>query len=268
MSITATRETSGLQLKADFIPITVIKLSQCDLLKIAQDLDNSIAAAPKYFTHAPVLIDILNLGPLKMELDIAGLCRLLRDRNIIPVGIRGLETKQKLIATENGLAILKSSPSPQDEISLAKGTVKKEPEARDENGIDSHGRHENFKDVGDKPAASHNPQKRGTKLIHKPIRAGTRVYAKDSDLIILAAVNSGAEIIADGNIHVYGPLRGRALAGASGDKEARIFCKTLEAELVSIAGHYWVKENIQEPIKESNMLQIYLENDKLKLSHL
>ncbi|MDY7576904.1 septum site-determining protein MinC [Herbaspirillum sp. RTI4] len=80
-------------------------------------------------------------------------------------------------------------------------------------------------------------------IIDTPVRAGTRIYARGVDLIVMAAVNNGAEIIADGNIHVYAPLRGRALAGASGNTEARIFCSRMEAELVSIAGVYRTFDN-------------------------
>src|SRR5438094_601935 len=76
------------------------------------------------------------------------------------------------------------------------------------------------------------------------VRAGTQIYARGTDLVVTASVSPGAEIIADGNIHVYGALRGRALAGASGDSGARIFCSRLEAELVSIAGHYLVSEQL------------------------
>lgn len=246
MSVIGTTEGSCFQLKADFIPITVLKLSQCDLSNIAKDLDQAIESAPKYFTHAPIIVDILNLGPLKNELDISGLCKMLREKKIIPIGIRGIETKQKAIATDNGLAILKTGLPPQEEAPAEKVVLKK----TEENS--------------EKTSAKFSR----TKIITKPVRAGTRVYAKDADLIILASVNAGAEVIADGNIHIYAPLRGRALAGAAGDKEARIFCQSIEAELVSIAGHYWVKENIKAPKPSTSMLQIYLEHDKLKLDYL
>lgn len=246
MSVIGTTEGSCFQLKADFVPITVLKLSQCDLRAIAVDLDQAIESAPKYFTYAPIIVDVLNLGPLKNELDIPGLCKMLREKKIVPIGIRGIETTQKAIATDNGLAILKTSLPQQDEPSPEKTSPKK----------------------AEKISEKIEGKFVRTKIITKPVRAGTRVYAKDADLIILAAVNSGGEVIADGNIHIYAPLRGRALAGASGDKEARIFCQSIEAELVSIAGHYWVKENIKAPKASKSMLQIYLENDKLKLDHL
>src|SRR3989338_7212034 len=105
------------------------------------------------------------------------------------------------------------------------------------------------------------PEKVKTKIVTKPVRAGTQVYAKDGDLIIMAPVNAGAEVISDGNIHIYAPLRGRALAGANGDTNARIFCKQLEAELISIAGHYLLNEKINAGNYAQNMVQIFLNNN-------
>ena len=104
-----------------------------------------------------------------------------------------------------------------------------------------------------------------TRLVTQPVRSGTQIYARGADLIVTAAVSPGAEIIADGNIHVYGPLRGRALAGAAGDAEARIFCSRFEAELVSIAGRYLVSE--QMPPEERGLpVQIALVDDRLTIT--
>ncbi|WP_225639538.1 septum site-determining protein MinC [Candidatus Profftia sp. (ex Adelges kitamiensis)] len=83
-----------------------------------------------------------------------------------------------------------------------------------------------------------------TRIINTPIRSGQQIYARDSDLIIISSVSEGAEVISDGNIHIYGILRGRALAGASGDVSSQIFCANLAAELVSIAGYYWISNQI------------------------
>lgn len=83
-----------------------------------------------------------------------------------------------------------------------------------------------------------------TRLIDTPVRSGQRIYAPQCDLIVTSHVSAGAELIADGNIHVYGMMRGRALAGASGDRETQIFCTNLMAELVSIAGEYWLSDQI------------------------
>ncbi len=115
------------------------------------------------------------------------------------------------------------------------------------------------------PQATHNVQ--STRLITKPVRAGSKIYAKNADLIIVGPVNVGAEVIADGNIHVYGPLRGRALAGASGNTEARIFCQHLDAELIAIAGHYQVSENLQRPENNGQVIQIFLSDNTLNITH-
>jgi len=102
------------------------------------------------------------------------------------------------------------------------------------------------------------------KVIASPIRSGQQVYARDADLIILSAVSNGAEVLADGHIHVYGPLRGRALAGIKGNKKARIFCQSMEAELVSIAGCYQVNEKLTN-CDSKTPAQILLKNEQLQI---
>ena len=99
-------------------------------------------------------------------------------------------------------------------------------------------------DARRRAAARARRERTTARIVTEPVRSGTQIYARGGDLIVTAAVSPGAELVADGNIHVYGPLRGRALAGASGDTSARIFCSRLEAELVSIAGRYLVSEQL------------------------
>nr|MDQ2693913.1 septum site-determining protein MinC [Pseudomonadota bacterium] len=105
------------------------------------------------------------------------------------------------------------------------------------------------------------------KLISQPVRSGQQMYAPDGDLILLGTVNAGAEVLADGNIHIYGHLRGRALAGARGNREARIFCQSLEAELVSIAGRYRVFEEMDAEVR-GTPTQIFLADDRLIIEPL
>lgn len=102
-----------------------------------------------------------------------------------------------------------------------------------------------------------------TVVVDRPIRTGQQVYAENADLIVLTLVSEGAEIIADGNIHVYGPLRGRALAGASGNKQARIFVQSMQAELVSVAGIYRVFDQHLPPHLDHKPVQIHLHDDRL-----
>ncbi len=106
-----------------------------------------------------------------------------------------------------------------------------------------------------------------TKIITTPIRSGQQIYAQGGDLLILAPVSTGAEVIADGHIHIYGPLRGRALAGVSGNENARIFCDSLEAELVSIAGYYKVNENLRNDVWKSRV-HVFLEDKTLHINTL
>jgi len=109
------------------------------------------------------------------------------------------------------------------------------------------------------------PQRASARLITEPVRSGTQIYARGTDLVVTAPVSAGAELVADGNIHVYGVLRGRALAGASGDAAARIFCTKLEAELISIAGRYLVSEQIPAGTQNSPV-QVALVDDQLTIT--
>ncbi|MGB9647734.1 MAG: septum site-determining protein MinC, partial [Stellaceae bacterium] len=118
--------------------------------------------------------------------------------------------------------------------------------------------------VGQAPQSHAAPSAAKSRLITQPVRSGTQIYVRGADLVVTAPVSPGAEIMADGNIHVYAALRGRALAGAGGDAEARIFCSRLEAELVSIAGHYLVSDQI--PAEHRGLpVQIALVDDRLTI---
>lgn len=226
-------QSTFFQLKADLIPLTVLKITDLTLNGIHRQLQQTIQQAPNYFQFAPILIDLTDLRN-QSTLKLQDLCALLKAEKLIPVAIRGLIDEQQ--ARLHNLAILKKMPEPQKKQSGDQASEKTKPYA--------------------------------TKIITKPVRAGTQVYAKNGDLVILAGVNPGAECFADGCIHVYGPLRGRALAGISGDTNARIFCKSLEAELVAIAGHYAIKETIVAPSSNGGMVQVYLNQNQLQINLL
>lgn len=119
------------------------------------------------------------------------------------------------------------------------------------------------------PTPAPAPQAQGnTKLIERQLRSGQRIYAQNSDLIVIGVVGQGAEIIADGNIHVYGPLRGRAMAGASGNTEARIFTTELDPELIAIAGVYKVIEKTLPPAQHKQPATIYLDGEHLNIESI
>jgi septum site-determining protein MinC len=236
-------KTESFQLKADFMPLTVFKFVTPDMEAFRLQLAEAIRKAPKYFIHAPVLLDVQDLVA-QSELDFITVCSELRANKILPIGIKGLVPELHSLAVQNGLAIVNASAKKQEAPKQAQQEIPEViPEVIKENSL----------------------SRRATKVITAPVRSGTQVYAPDGDLIILAAVNAGAEVIADGNVHVYGALRGRALAGAKGDKAARIFCRSLQAELISIAGCYLVKENLSVPPGNHAMVQIYLEDQHINI---
>lgn len=116
-------------------------------------------------------------------------------------------------------------------------------------------------------ARINDPIQTPTKVVTTPVRSGQQIYAKNADLVVLNHVSAGAEIIADGSIHIYGVLRGRAIAGANGQKEAHIFCQNLQSELLSVAGTYWLSETIPEQYA-ARPVKVSLQNDSLNIEHL
>ncbi len=228
-----TSKTLAFQLKGSLFTLTVLQLLTADLSLIRSQLLAHIQRSPNFFRYAPIIIELHKIEEMQF-LDFQKLNVLLREMTLIPVGVRGGTEAQAQAAVAAGLALLANTKSSMK----TQAALKKQ--------------------------ATAHPK---TKLVTQPVRSGQQIYAKGADLIVTAAVSAGAELLADGNIHVYGPLRGRALAGINGDKTARIFCKSLAAELVSIAGHYWVSEDLKVPLDREGV-QIYLEEDRLRLGLL
>lgn len=227
------------QLKADFFPITVVKISEPEIARIKEALIDTISKAPKYLHQAPIVIDLRAMpADLQNLLDIKQLYQIFRDNHVIPVGIRGADSSLHQAIQGCGMAVMT-----RRDVSIAEG-------------------HQ----TSPAPKKEAAPKAPGTaKVLNRPARSGTQVYARGTDLVALTAINPGAEVLADGNIHVYGPLRGRALAGANGNKNAHIFCQSLEAELISIAGVYLTKDNIKFPKIKKSMIHIFLKDDKIQI---
>lgn len=230
------------RLKGSLFTLTVMHLISNDLNQFSRELEQTIAKSPKFFKHAPIVIDLNELNNSEQEIDLNAISRECRKQGLIPVGIRGGNAKLKEIAIQAGLAILANTQSEQ--------TVQKKIQKKEEKSL-----------------KQEQPQHQGTKVITQPVRSGQQIYAKGGDLIVLSPVSVGAEILADGHLHIYAPLRGRALAGVLGDTTARIFCKSIEAELISIAGRYLVSEQLSDYFEAQNM-QIHLENDQLRFTTL
>lgn len=193
---------------------TLSVLHLCD-----NEVANTIEFLKEKVTQAPAFFAsapvVINIAKVMGELDFAILKQGISEAGMIPVGVTGCKDKRSQnLASEAGFAVMSASKSP------AQAPAKMAP----------------------------------TKVVRTPIRSGQQVYAKDGDLVILNHVSAGAEVIADGSIHVYGTLRGRAIAGASGQTEARIICHDLQAELVSIAGNYWLSDQIESEFWQKKVM--------------
>lgn len=218
------------QFKASFIPCAVLQLLNYDLDAIQDQISATVRCAPNLFKGSFVIIDLEKLNPAEI-LNFLKLKQIVTTNNMVPIAIRGGSAEQQQAAVMDGLSLLPATKLNFTEFDKQKNVK----------------------------------QTKQTKLVTHPIRSGMQVYAKDGDLIVTSAVSPGAELFSDGNIHVYGALRGRALAGVQGNMQARIFCRSLEAELVSISGYYLTKEDMQTFTAIEGMVQIFLENEKVRI---
>jgi septum site-determining protein MinC len=259
--------------------IMVIKVADPRDPIFEQDLAAQIARSPRFFEHAPVILDLKdNLGFLDAD-EFFAVKALLRRHRLVPVGVQNASNAQQRAAAAAELAVFGGSnqnrrvdmpvtaaapvaatapsapapaptpaPAPAPAPARSPAAASRSPSA-----------------AAAAAAAAASAGKGKTKLITQPVRSGAQIYARGADLVVTNSVSAGAEIIADGHIHVYGTLRGRAIAGAAGDGEARIFASRLDAELVSVAGRYLVSENIG-PEYRGYPVQVALVDDRLTIT--
>jgi len=205
------------------------------------EIAEQVQRSPRFFLNAPVVLDLKGAAEFAGETEFAEAKAILRRHTLTLIGVQNAAPPQADAAAAAGLASFAPNATQPSRPRLA------EPAAP--------------------PQAQTIPPPAAAKslLVTQPIRSGTQIYARGTDLVVTAPVSAGAEIMADGNIHVYAALRGRALAGTGGDNEARIFCSRLEAELVSIAGHYLVSDQI--PAEHRGLaVQIALVDDRLTIA--
>lgn len=240
----SSRAAPAFELKAAAFTLPVIRLLRLDMDAVEAELMPKVRQAPAFFQNTPVVIELSALPSADEDVGFPQLVGLLRGLGMIPVGVRGGGSAQHEAAQAMELAILRDGAKPPPDPAAAGAALELPP-------------------VGQN-AGSQVGIETGSHLIDRPVRSGQRVYAAGGDLTVIAAVNSGAELLADGNIHVYAPMRGRAMAGLRGDTKARIFCSDLQAELVSVAGHYRVSDNIPASLKGCRT-QIFLDHDVLRI---
>lgn len=223
----------GIELKGSSFTLSVLHLNSADIAQAKQQLQEKIAQAPGFFRAAPLVINIEKLPQLP---DFAALSAAVRELELVPVGVSGiLDDSGRAAARAAGLAVMTTGKAPA-------------------------------------PAAEPSPSSAllnqpGTRVHRGPVRSGQQIYAQNGSLVVLGAVSNGAEVIADDSIHVYGALRGRAVAGAKGNEDARIYCQQLMPELVSVAGHYQLSDGLQGEHWEQPV-SISLSGEQLKLDKL
>ncbi|EMP57170.1 septum formation inhibitor [Marinobacter santoriniensis NKSG1] len=235
------------QLKSANVSLTALELYYFDQDDFENALREKINQAPGFFKDIPLIISLEKYEGLDSELDFFKIIGTCRRHQIHVIGVRGGNDDQRRLARGAALALLPGSGQREKPA---------EPEAepsRDEAPQTSEAA------TSDGPAPA--------KIVSQPVRSGQQIHAPEGDVVVLGPVQAGAEILAAGNIHVYGPLRGRALAGIHGNEAARIFCQSLEAELVSVAGHYKISEDLQDNGWKS-AVQIQLRDDLLVVTPL
>lgn len=218
--------TQPLKIRSRLVASHQIPVISTDLELFQEALNDTITQAPALFQQAPVILDISLLNQVDAE-ELQALVKLCRTRQLIPYAVTSHNISHKSLAEQLNLAWV------------------------------------DFRQTSSARAKVQTPL--NTKIITTPVRSGQQIYAKEANLIIMNLVSAGAEVIADGYVHVFGPLRGKAIAGANGNKNAEIVCQKMSAELVSIAGTYLIQENFPEG---EGGAHCNLENDKIIIQYL
>jgi len=262
-SMSKNQTRKPLEIKISTVVAVAALLGDTDLAKVSAALSQVTGGTPDYFEDEFTVIDLGNLlaPPVPGSIAWPELIALFRSHRLNPVAVRNAPESLEDEIRAFGLSIdgmdqsrtfeLTPPPSPpQAELSAA-ATAAPTP--------------------APKPVAAQIAETTAattavvTKVIDTPVRSGQRVYARGGDLVVMATVNPGAEVIADGSIHVYAPLRGRALAGAAGSSEARIIATSMEAELVSIGGVYRTFEDGWPKELKGQAVQVLLQDERLEL---
>lgn len=237
-------------LKSASLTLVAFVLKTGNIAAVAQAMAERYGDTPDFFSHDPVVIDLTHLASLDVAVNFPALTALLSRFKLKPVAVRGGTPQQVAAAQAAGLGEapdshatpVRAEPLVQTVVQTVVQEVVREV-------------------VKEVPVEV--PVAATTLIIDKPLRSGQQIYAKGGDLIITALVNHGAEVIADGSIHVYAPLRGKAIAGAKGNREARIFATCMEPELLSIAGTYRTTENPLPANVRGKPAHVRLDGDRL-----
>jgi septum site-determining protein MinC len=255
----AKMETSdACDLRFGQVGIACVRVRRVDAAALCDELERRVRAAPQMFARAAVVLDLSHLLDLPDDGAIDALLEAVRSAGMLPVGLAYGTSETETLAKRMGLPLIAKFRAAYEPVNsgpvAAESAIQAEPAA---------------------PSVQREPilsapapgSMQGAQHHAGSVRSGQQVYARDRDLIVTGAIANGAEVIADGNIHIYGGLRGRAMAGAQGDQRARIFVSDFRAELVAIAGQYRVFEQIPDNL-EGQSVQCWLDGEKLMIAKL
>ena len=252
----ASKTNAAFALKGGLFTLTTIDLLDVELDNFGKQLVDKIKQAPNFFKNAPIVIGLKSVSEIEKPIDFQKLKEILLTNKLFIVGVKNGSNNQHQLAIQAGIAVLRDTSKPKTLENINQPSAPKSADKYIEQNA-------SFVSNLDNDAQHH----KATKLITEPIRSGQQICAPDGDLVIVAQVSPGAEVLAHGNIHIYGSLKGRALAGINGDEQARIFCSSLEAELISIAGQYRISEDLGSDVwkKPAN---ISIQEGRLQISKL
>ncbi|CAH1388182.1 septum site-determining protein MinC [Candidatus Nitrotoga sp. M5] len=278
------RAEPGFKFKISNLSLFVLYVHTADMAELKSQLDMRFNKMQDFFSNTPVALDLSAIANSNLSPDFANLKSIMMDHGMHATGVVGGSAEQREAAVQSGLGLfpdtidrpqLKAAPIPATTGNIPDAEDRNQPE-RPEIGlaIKPDADAPNNSNILDSDTQTQKsitqvlPTFRPTMIINKPVRTGQRIYAEGANLVVLGVVNAGAELIADGDIHIYAPLRGRAIAGAQGNESARIFVYNLEAELISIAGCFKVFENgIPENLRGKHV-QAYLDGSNLIIQPL
>jgi septum site-determining protein MinC len=243
-AVEAAREPA-VEIRFGQVGLAQVRLRTVDAGTLLDELTGRVATAPHFFERTAVCLDLSALDKEPSANELREVFDIVRRAGMIPVGLAHGTATVDALARSLDVPVLtqfrvqgKASP-----VQVVREPPRPAPPPE--------------------PPVLHPP----TLMQHQPVRSGQRVYARHSDLVVTSTVGAGAEVIADGCVHIYGPLRGRAVAGARGEVTARVFCQEFHAELISIAGVFRVFETLP-PELVGKPVQAWLDGDDLRFARI
>ncbi|MGH8157890.1 MAG: septum site-determining protein MinC [Rhodanobacter sp.] len=249
--------TDACDLRFGQVGIACVRVRRVDAAALCDELERRVRAAPQMFSRAAVVLDLSHLLDLPDDGSVDALLEAVRSAGMLPVGLAYGTSETEALARRMGLPLIAKFRAAYEPVNGAQVAAEPAPRAEPAAPVQR-------EPILSAPAPG---SMQGAQHHAGSVRSGQQIYARDRDLIVTGTIANGAEVIADGNIHIYGGLRGRAMAGAQGDEKARIFVSDFRAELVAIAGHYRVFEQIPDDL-EGQSVQCWLEGEKLLIAKL